>query len=157
MQFDFGFGGGRIPTPGYWIISQNPIENGLKFDVDRGLVDSDGTVYSGDEPVVVVSLDGAAQPHLASFQPLLASASILNQFFSQQDGTEASLDTILNAVKLYNDLSYRKKAEDAKDQMSSLQPTDPDYAKLAAELKAFSQNIGEARLQLPASPKPAAL
>lgn len=59
---------------------------------------------------------------------------------------------MLNAVKLYSDLSYRKKAGDAREQMSKLQPSDPNCAKLAAELKVFNQTIGETRLQLPAAP-----
>jgi len=151
LPLDFNFGGGSIPKPGYWILSGSPIDTDrYKFDVNQGLMDSGGHVYDGDDPIVVLSLDGTAQPALASFTPLLASASLLSRFFSQKEDSEAALDSVLGAVKLYNDLEYRKKSEDIRQRLSGMKPDDKDYKTLLDQFSAFNANISEQRLRLPA-------
>src|SRR5277367_2030393 len=59
MQIDFSFGGGSIPVPGFWVFTANPIDlSAFKFDPINGLIDSGGKPYNGDEPYVVLSVDG---------------------------------------------------------------------------------------------------
>ena len=150
LSLDFNFGGGAIPKPGYWILCGNPIDtNKYKFDVNQGLVDTSGHVYEGEDPVVVLSLDGTPQPALANFTPLLASTSLLGRFFNQKEGSEVALDSVLGAVKLYNDLAYRKKSEEIKQRLSAMKPDDKDYKTLLDQYAAFDANITEERLRLP--------
>jgi len=148
MQIDFSFGGGSIPVPGYWVFSANPIDlNTFKFDPANGLIDNSGKPYSGDEPYVVLSVDGTKVQGLSNFTPLLASAGVLGRFYNQKDGSEVLSDTILNSVKLYNDLTYRKKADDLKQQLAGLQQGSSDFANVKTQFDALVANIEEPRLK----------
>jgi hypothetical protein len=73
--------------------------------------------------------------------------------FSQKEGSEAALDSVLGAVKLYNDLEYRKKSEDIRQRLSGMMPDDKDYKTLLDQFSAFNANISEQRLRLPALPQ----
>jgi hypothetical protein len=150
IQLDFSFGGGGLPQPGFWIFSSGTIETGkYQFDPIKGLIkQSNSSPYDGEDPVVVVTIDGTPVDNVSNFTPLLASAALLGRFFNQKAGSEAAMDTILDAVKLANDLTFRKKAEEAKAKLTSLSAGDPDRQRLEDALKAFNQNIGESRLQL---------
>jgi hypothetical protein len=150
LQLDFSFGGGVPPQPGFFIISSGPIDGKkYQFDTMRGLINtSTSNPYDEEDPVIVVTVDGTAVDGVSNFTPLLASASLLGRFFSQKEDSEVATDTILSAVKLVNDLTFRKKAEEAKAKMAALPTGDPERAKLEAAIKAFNQNIGEGRLQL---------
>jgi hypothetical protein len=44
-----------------------------------------GTLYDGDEPYVVISLDGAPRPNLEHFAPTVAAAGVLKQFFNMRN------------------------------------------------------------------------
>lgn len=70
---------------------------------------SDSSPYDGDDPVVVVTIDGSQVGGVSNFTPLLASSSVLARFFNQKENSEVAMDTILDAVKLANDLTFRKK------------------------------------------------
>ena len=150
LQLDFSFGGGAIPKPGFWVLSPSPLDpNDYQFDPNRGLIHrASGERYDGDDPVVVLSVDGRKQDALANFSPLMASASMLGRFFSQKPSSEVMMDSLLSAVKLYNDLTYRKKAEDVQKQVAALPAGSPDIAKLQEQLSAFNANIGEQRLRI---------
>jgi hypothetical protein len=148
MQLDFSFGGGSIPVPGFWVFSANPVDlSTLNFDPTKGLTDSNGKPYSGDEPFVVLSIDGAKVQGLSNFAPLMASASVLGRFYNQKDGSEVLSDTILDSVKLYNDLTYRKKADDLNRQLSGLKQGSSDYTAVKSQYDALVANIQEALLK----------
>ena len=127
LQLDFSFGGGATSAPGFWIFSSGTLEaNKYQFDPTRGLIkQSNSSPYDGPDPVIVVSVDGTPVDGVANFTPLLASASLLGRFFNQQDGSEVAMDTVLQAAKLLNDLTYRKKAEEAKSKLDALRRTAP--------------------------------
>ncbi len=148
MQLDFSFGGGSIPVPGFWVFSESPLDlKSFLFDPTQGLLDRDGKPYSGDEPFVVLSIDGTKVESLANFSPLLASASVLGKFYNQKDGSEVLSDTILDSVKLFNDLSYRKKADALKQKLSALTEGSADFASVKGQLDAFIANIEEPLLK----------
>ena len=150
MELDFTFGGGAIPKPGYWVISPGSLDlSKFQYDPNRGLVEkSSGQTYSGDDPVIVLSIDGSEQPSLTNFSPLMASASVLGQFFNQKPGSEVVMDTVLSAVKLYNDFTFRKKAEELEQRLKAA-PTGSDEQKLLQkQVAALNGSITEPRLKL---------
>lgn len=151
LQIDFSFGGAGLPQPGFWIFSSGMLETSkYQFDPMKGLIQqSNSSPYDGADPVVVVTADGAAVEGVSNFTPLLASATLLGRFFNQKEGSEVAVDTVLDAVKLVNDLTFRKKAEETKTRLMALPAASPERQKLEDALKAFNQNIGESRLQLP--------
>jgi hypothetical protein len=97
--------------------------------------------YGGPDPVIVVSIDGGSIDGVANFAPLLASSSLLGRFFGQKDGSEVAMDTVLDAVKLLNDLTYRKKAEDTKTRLASLPEDSPDRGKLRMPLRPLTRTL----------------
>ena len=148
MQIDFSFGGGTLPLPGFWVFTANPIDlSEFKFDSVRGLTDAKGNSYSGDEPFVVLSIDGTKVPGLSNFTPLMASASVLGRFYNQKDGSEVLSDTILDSVKLFNDLTYRKKADNLKQQLSSLPQGSKEFTSAKTQYDALVANIQETLLK----------
>lgn len=151
IELDFSFGGGSIPQPGYWVLSSDPLDlRKFQFDPTSGLVDkSSGKAYDGDDPVVVLSIDGSTQPSLTNFAPLMASASLLGRFVSQKQGSEVMMDTVLSAMKLYNDFTYRKKAEDLQQQIAALPAASEVRKKLEDQFAALNASISESRLRLP--------
>jgi hypothetical protein len=152
LQLDFSFGGGAIPQAGYWILSSG-VFDAVQFQYDpvRGLLDkSTSQPYSGEDPLVVLSVDGSAVDGVASFTPLAGSADILSHFFSQKDGSEVATDTILQAAKLVNDLNFRKKADETKAKLAAL-PANAgaeERKQLQDAFNTFNKNIGETRLQI---------
>ena len=81
------------------------------------------------------------QPTLTSFTPLLASASLLGRFLRQKQGSEVVMDSLLLAMRLYNDFTFRLKAEDMQKQMASLPASDEFRKKLQQQLEALNASI----------------
>jgi hypothetical protein len=106
-----------------------------------GLVDANGRRYEGDEPYVVISLDGREHSELASFTPTVASAAVLQRFFHMRDGGTAAIDTLMEGLKLVSDMRYRQKAEALQKKIVDT-PAGPAKDKLQAELDAILKNIG---------------
>jgi hypothetical protein len=153
MELDFSFGGGSIPEPGYWVLCSGTLDRKrYQFDPAGGLMDkTTGRAYDGDDPVVVLSVDGSSQPTLISFTPLLASASLLGRFLRQKQGSEVVMDGLLSAMKLYNDFTFRLKAEEMQKQMATLPASDESRQKLELQVEALNASITETRLRLPQS------
>ena len=107
------------------------------------VVDQTGAEYKGDVPYVVVSLDGAVQEELSSFAPTAASAAMLSRFFGMKDGQQQPLDVVVDALKLYNDLTFRKQIDQIDKKLEGLPATDPQRAALAEKRKALIANILE--------------
>jgi hypothetical protein len=151
IELDFSFGGGSIPQPGFWVLSPMPLDRKrYQFDPTSGLMDkSTGRAYDGDDPIVVLSIDGSSQPTLTNFSPLLASAGLLSRFFGQKQGSEVLMDNVLAAMKLYNDFTYRTKAEELQKQIATLPATDVSRKKLQQQIEALNASITETRLRLP--------
>jgi hypothetical protein len=151
IEIDFSFGGGSIPQPGFWVLSPVPLDRKrYQFDPSNGLIDkASGRAYEGDDPLIVLSVDGSSQPTLTNFTPLLASAGLLGRFFSQKQGSEVVLDNVLAAMKLYNDYTYRMKAEELQQQIATLPAANEVRIKLQQQIEALNASIIETRLRLP--------
>jgi hypothetical protein len=107
------------------------------------VVDKNDAEYQGDVPYIVVSLDGAQMDELASFAPTAASAAVLSRFFGIKDGQHLPLDTIIDAIKVFNDVKFRKEADRLDEQIKALPPGDPKRAALEEKRKAILGNILE--------------
>jgi hypothetical protein len=82
-----------------------------EYDSQRGMVNRiTKKVYEGDEPYLVISLDGRQRPDLADFASTAASASILKQFLNLGEDVRTPIDTIVEGIKLMSDMRFRKKA-----------------------------------------------
>jgi hypothetical protein len=100
-----------------------------------------GKEYRGDAPYAILSLDGRPRPELDDFAPRLASAAVLERFYGSQDVGGQLIDTLCSAMELYNDFSFRQKAEKIKKQMSAYDPGSDEYKASQTLLDAYVRNI----------------
>ena len=85
-----------------------------KYQIDPAscqVVDKDQVPYTGDIPYVVISLDGTEQPTLKDFAPAAASSAVLNRFLHIRDGQSSAGEPVIEALKLYNDVVYRREVD----------------------------------------------
>jgi hypothetical protein len=141
-SINFDVPGGTLARADFRVLSHEPLlDTGWKYNDDRGLVDSTGKVYDGDEPYIVISLDGKKRDNLKDFAPTVASAAILQKFFNMRDRAAASIDTLVDGIKLASDMKYRDQAVALKSRIDAL-PAGDEKARLQAQYDALLENIG---------------
>jgi hypothetical protein len=143
-SIDFNLPGVAAATAEFRVLAQHDLTN-MTFDPKDGLKTAAGALYDGDEPYVVISLDGAPRPNLEHFAPTVAAAGVLKQFFNMRNLGEASADAVLAGVRLANDLKFRKEATDLKTQVNGL--SGDAKAVLQARLDAVLKNISTPELK----------
>jgi hypothetical protein len=122
--------------------------NRYNFKDGQGLIDARGAPYDGDEPYVVVSLDGRANSRLEKFAPTVASSAVLQRFFQIKDGQQALIDTFVEGIRLASDMKYRDRAKDLQADIARLQGEPDRKAALEKELDSVRKNITTKDLQV---------
>ncbi len=130
---------GKDPSrAGYMFIKPDEFD-GI-FNTESATVTSrDGQPYRGDHPYIILSADGSTRDDLSNFAPLAASAEVLTRFLG--DGQSAPVDTLVDALKLYNDFNFRQKIDRLDRQIAALPADDPSRAAKQAEREALIANI----------------
>lgn len=113
------------------------------------LVDHDGKVYKGPAPYIIVLLDGAERQGLSNFSQTIASASLLKKFYGSEDKSGQITTVLQDAMQLYNDSTYRTKAEKIKKQLGALKEDSEEFKSLKALYDAYLKNIQNDSLKLP--------
>ena len=150
-SINFDRPGAVVATADFVILSHDPLLAGRhRYRDGIGLVDSAGNPYQGDEPYVVISLDGKPRPNLENFSATIASSAIMERFFSVKDGASASLDTLVEGVKLASDMRFRGQADALKKQIDTM-PAGAARERLVQQREAALKNILRDELR-PASP-----
>ena len=111
-----------------------------------------GKEYQGSAPYVILSLDGRTRSDLDSFTPKLASASLLEKFYGANDIGGEVVTALDSAMELYNDFSYRLKAENLKKKLKSLNKDSGDYKKMKILYNAYVGNIRKDLFKLDSIP-----
>lgn len=101
--------------------------------------DSEGKPYAGPLPYVVISADGADRPELKGWSGQVASAALLERFFTPDSFLSSSLVLATKGMSLYNDAVYRDKAADALKAAKGLEGAAKD-AKMD-QYEAYLKNI----------------
>lgn len=113
-----------------------------RYDFGVGLVSkSNNQPYAGDEPYIVLLIDGAERQNLKSFAPTAATAGQLDKFFGAKPGAEVAIDGFVGAMKLWNDFHYRSEADDVKKQLQDPSLTEAQKKALNDKLAALIKNI----------------
>jgi hypothetical protein len=112
------------------------------------LVDDSNKEYSGPAPYIIVLLDGAERQGLSNFAQTIASASLLKKFYGSEDKTGQITTVLQDAMQLYNDSTYRNKAEKLKQQLGSLKEESEEYKSLKSLYDAYVKNIQNDSLKL---------
>jgi hypothetical protein len=89
---------------------------------------------------------------LKDFTPKLASAALLEQFFGAQDTGGQALATLEEAMQLYNDFAFHRKAQDVIGDLANLDPQSETYedekVRLEEYLEAYKGNIRNSIFQV---------
>lgn len=143
QPLNFDVPGSAVATADFRLLSQSDLLRfDYKYDDERGLVHKQTDQrYDGDEPYVVISLDGRERPNLAEFAPTAASAAVLKRFFNIGDDVRTPIDTLVEGIRLASDMRYRTKALDVAKAMEKM-PADSDArAALQQQYQALVKNI----------------
>lgn len=152
---DFALPGFDRPEAAFRILTNPGFDaSGLTFSPRRGLVErgDPNKLYDGDEPYIVVSLDGAKDSQLEQFTPTLASAELLHRFFGSERKSSAAIDAIVEAAKLANDMKFRRNADQLSREIELLKNDGAEQGeidKLSARRDALIENIGATELKPP--------
>jgi len=140
---DFDIPGATSPEAEFRVICNPDFDpTPLKFEPKKGLVDkSTGAPYKGDEPYIVLSLDGKQREEFAAFAPTAASAVLLEKFFNVKDGSEAALDTLVESMKLLSDSKYRFQADSVKRKLDAATAGSDEAKALKERYDALLANI----------------
>ncbi len=142
---DFNLPGVAPPSADFRVMADFDA-TGMTYDPAKGLRTASGEIYDGDDPYIVVSLDGAERKNLASFAPTVATAAVLKQFFNMREGGEASINAVLEGMKLLNDMKHRGEAEAVKKQLDAA--AGAEKAELQKRLDALNKNIQSDALKI---------
>lgn len=106
--------------------------------------------YQGKAPYIIINIDGGEKPDLEKFSPTLATNAILNRFYGSDNKIAETSNILMEALTLYNDLSYRTKAEGLKKKLDSLgaNKDSEEYKRIESLLKAYKANIQNELLQV---------
>jgi hypothetical protein len=111
------------------------------------------SIYDGEHPYVVISMDGRANDDFKSFAPTAASAALLDKFYAVKDGNSQVLGALVDGLKLYNDMRFRDKAVSTSEKLKSIADKESkEYKDLLSLYNAYVANIGTKEL-LPTDPK----
>lgn len=151
-RLEFEIAGARKPTADFRILAR-PTLHAERYEYrdepsSRGLYDKNSQrPYAGDEPYVVLSLDGRDRPELKDFAPTVASAAVLQRFFQVKDGQQAAVDAVVEGLRLVSDLKYRTRADELKKQVATIEDDAARKKKLQDELAAVMKNIQQPELR----------
>lgn len=145
-ELSFARGGSPVPHEGFHILTGkdfDPKAEGLLPDVETGrIIDpANHKEYSGDHPYLVISLDGRKHDDYNSFQPMNLTADLLAQFYHVQDGQEQPLDMLLDAIKLYNDVDFKRKADKYENQLQDFPEDSEQHRQLVEKRDACLENL----------------
>lgn len=96
--------------------------------------------YQGPAPYIILNLDGSQREGLEGFKARLATAAILDQFVGGQDPGGTVVSVINEAMGLYNDVTFRRKAQTVQKEIETL---DAEIERLEARAR---QNDAEETL-----------
>lgn len=100
-----------------------------------------GEEYHGNAPYMIVVIDGRRRPDLEGYTPKLASAALLEQFYGKKNRPDQFIHTLESALELYNDLTYRKKAEQILDKIQTLPVGSDEFVLAKLLFDAYINNI----------------
>jgi len=106
------------------------------------VVDERDKEYQGEIPYIVVSYDGTEYKEFSSFAPTAASAAILERFFGIKDKQAQSIGLLVDAIKLYNDVQFRREVDRLDEQIAKL-PDGEEKNRLKEKRDAYGKNILE--------------
>lgn len=119
----------------------------LHINAQGCCVYEDGMPYEGEHPYVVIALDGAQRDEFRDFSAVYASAALLEQFFGNQEGEVGELGPIMDALRVYSDWEWRRRADEISQALDQLDEDSPEFKKKREEYNAAVSHISDALLK----------
>lgn len=143
----FNLGAAETPDAGFYLVAEEKVEKEIRkayeFNAKGNLVlkKNHEVEYEGDEPYMVISIDGREYgDEYKKFVPTAASAVLLEKFYNIGEGFAPS-DMLLEVVSLYNDLKFKERSDNAYKALQDLDKDSDEYNKKKAEHDAYVANI----------------
>jgi hypothetical protein len=112
------------------------------YQVNAGtLVDAAGKAYGGEVPYIVLAVDGSKREDLANFAPTAATAAVLSRFYGIKDGQSLPLSPLMDALRLYNDATFREEIDKIDRKLAKVKDDSPEKTELASRRAALEKNI----------------
>ncbi len=128
-------------TPSHQLASMVEKET-LKADLEHGLLTAGGHPYDGQDPYMILTLDGSDRPDYKDFAPTMASAALLDRFLHTGENRPTPTGLVLEALQAYNDIHYRGRADAIKKRLDALPDQSSEEAvRLKKLLDAYIKNI----------------
>jgi hypothetical protein len=146
----FEYPGAEAPVAGYLLMTAEEFPHELRkaYQVGKnGRLQKDGQDYTGDIPYATLLLDGRERKAYKDFAPTHATAAMLDRFFKIGEGQSSPLDMVVDAMTLYNDLTFHKKAVEAQRELRDFPEGSPERARLQEAYKAYVKNIQNDQLK----------
>lgn len=96
--------------------------------------------YSGPAPYIIASLDGRKRTDLEGFRAKHASAEHIEDFYAA-DGPSSVVAVLEDALELYNDMAFRRKADKLAASIGELDEGSAARAEAEKLLDAYRKNI----------------
>ena len=126
-----------VPVADFRLIVEDNVDVSKEFKnfklSNNGLVDENGSKYDGDTPYVIISLDGRKNDSYNEFIPTAASAVLLEKFYNLREGQGNTLDPLVDAIKIFNDYKFRRKADKLKEELEAFEDKESKEYKLKEE------------------------
>jgi hypothetical protein len=107
---------------------------------------TDHTTYTGASPYVVISLDGTEEAAYEKWAAASASAALISRFHKPDELVATALNVVTDGLGLYNDMHYRKAAEDALDRAEQA-TSDAEKKKYRERYTAYRKNVQNKELR----------
>ena len=146
-RLEFELPDSQAAKPGHLVLCEQSFDPTLfMFELGTGLV-SNGKPYDGDEPYIVLLLDGKKQDAFKDFTPTAATAALLEKFLNQKEGSEIVIGSIIDAIKVFNDVRFRREADRLSTELKNLDPNGAEGKALKKKIDALIANIGDQLLK----------
>ena len=145
-DLNFGLAGFPDADAGFRVIANvdTPFA-GFRFKQGTGLVDATGGPYAGDEPYVVIGVDGAANGELEVFTSTVVSAELMKRFHQSEQGVGGIIDDIIDLTTIISDVKFREEANKVKKQIEAADAA--EKPKLKERFDALVKNIVKPELR----------
>jgi hypothetical protein len=153
-EISFDIPGSPTGRPGFYLLIADAVRPSILNDYmvsDEGQLvkTSDrNALYDGPCPYAVLSVDGREHRDFEEFTPTAVTAAMLDKFYNVREGGSQVVGWLTDAMRLYNDMSFRAKAMQILDRLDRIPDhTSAEYRGLKALYDAYVKNIGEKLLK----------
>ena len=145
-DLNFGVAGTPDADAGFRVIAAASANfAGMRFKAGTGLVDTAGQPFAGDDPYVVIAVDGSESSEFEAFTPTVVSAKLMRRFHESEAGAGGIIDDLLDLTTIISDVKFREEALKVRALIAAASAG--EKPKLQARFDALVKNIVKTELK----------